>query len=46
MDELWNIFEQTGKVEDYLNYRKRTEENSNADKDKGLDYQGTDYRGE
>ena len=46
MDELWNIFTQSGKIEDYLNYRKQTEEKDNADEDKGLNYQGTDYRGE
>ena len=42
MDELWNIFTQTGSVEDYLKYR----ENNDADNNEGLDNKRTDNGGE
>ena len=32
MEKLWENFWTTGKVEDYLNYRNRYEENSEEDK--------------
>ena len=46
MDELWNDFAKSGKVEDYLKYREQSQEISNANENKGLDNKGTDYRGE
>lgn len=46
MDELWLRFTQTGKVDDYLKYKNVTKDNGNADENQGLDYKGTDYRGE
>ena len=46
MDELWESFTQTGKIEDYLKYKEQNREIKNADENKGLDNKGTDYRGE
>ena len=45
MDELWNEFTQTGKVEDYLKY-KNSQEISNANENQGLDNKGTTDRRE
>ena len=54
MDELFNQFLQTGRVDDYIKYvnsyynsagdKKQVEDNA-ADS-QGLNHQGTDYRGE
>ena len=47
MDELWNQFWLSGSVEDYLKYKQHgVQEVSDADDGQGLDYQGTDDRGE
>ncbi len=46
MDELWNSFTQSGKVEDYLKYREQNRETKNANENEGLDNKRTDYRGE
>ena len=49
MNELWNIFTQSGKVEDYLIYKQKedkTQEVPNADNGQRLDNKGTDDRGE
>ena len=46
MDELWNSFIQTGKIEDYLKYKEQNRKTENADENEGLDNKGTDYRGE
>jgi len=53
MDEYWNKFLQSGKVDDYIKYvnnyfntvnNKQVEDN--ATNSQGLDNTGTDYRGE
>jgi hypothetical protein len=46
MDELWQRFTQTGKVEDYLNYKNEEKAPHYADENQGLDNQRTDHRGE
>ena len=52
MDNYWNKFLQTGKVEDYIkyvnNYYTKNENQvvENAVNNEGLDNKGTDYRGE
>ena len=53
MDELWHNFLISGKAEDYIKYvngyYKSLEQNqvtNNADNNKGLDNQGTEYGGE
>ena len=42
MDELWNVFLQSGSVEDYLNYRN----NQDANDSQGSDNKRTDGGGE
>jgi hypothetical protein len=47
MNELWNFFALSGKIDDYLKYREsEKQEEENADNGEGPDYQGTDSRGE
>ncbi len=47
MNELWNVFAQSGRVEDYLKYKeKETQELKDANYCQGLDNKGTDNRGE
>ena len=47
MDDLWQAFAKSGSIEDYLKYKENdVRELKNADDSKGLNYQGTDYRGE
>lgn len=43
MDELWNVFTQSGSVDDYLKYK---ENENNANNNEGFDNKGTDNRGE
>ena len=45
MDELWNAFSQTGKVEDYLKYKNK-QEITDANENQGLDNKGTTDRRE
>lgn len=33
MDKLWDMFEATGRVEDYLNYRRAQAENTKGEGD-------------
>lgn len=42
MDELWNSFVQSGKVEDYLKYREQNRELTDENQNKGLDNKRTD----
>ncbi len=46
MDELWNSFTETGRVEDYLKYKEQNRELKNADENKGTDNKRTGDRGE
>ena len=46
MDDLWKAFTLTGKVDDYLKYKKSNQETENANENQGLDNKRTDYRGE
>jgi hypothetical protein len=50
MDDLWQQFTQTGKVDDYLKYKQNEEKESinltNAVNNQGLDNKGTNNRRE
>ncbi len=50
MDDLWNVFASTGRVEDYLRYKenecKGKVENTNEAFNQGVNHQGTDNRRE
>lgn len=43
--DLWNQFVQSGKIEDYINYKKQ-EQNSIANNNQGTNNQGTNDRRE
>lgn len=42
VNDLWNVFATTGKVEDYLKY-KQNEQKGNAEKNNEAFYQRVDY---
>lgn len=45
MDELWEKFIKSGKIEDYLKYKRLWDEEY-ADEGQGLNNKGTNNRGE
>lgn len=49
VNDLWNRFVKSGRVEDYLKYKfdeNKKADITNADNNQGLNNQGTEYRGE
>ena len=46
MDDLWNTFFETGKIEDYLNYKNQNGILRDENENEGPDNKRTDSRGE
>ena len=47
MQDLWNVFTQSGKIEDYLKYKEaEQQEGTNANDGERFNYQRTDDRRE
>lgn len=44
--DLWNQFVQSGKITDYLNYKKQEQEQNSANNNQGTYYQRADDRRE